>query len=258
MPERKEEKKGMSGFLIFLGMIFVIAAAIPIGRYIYDGYVSEQGLEKAAEFVVPEAEYRDAVGKADVDPDDLMDINAMKYVNPDTYGYLKVQDKGLPVVRNDDPAKYLKTGWDGSKTANGTVFMDPACDEDSKNIVLYGHHMKSGRMFGELKKYLNEDYRNENMTFKWITEGYVDTFEVMAVAELHAASLNGLLDMGLKSDLDKLTDTFTKSGKLYGEFTSNATYMTLSTCEYDYADGRLFVIGKRISHAERPDAKEGD
>lgn len=256
-------RKQLSRFLIIGGLLFILIPGYLVGTYLEDAYISEKGNELAAEFVVKSNAYVEKEGSSEgeeekenpIDPNDLMDINAMKEVNPDTYGYLKFQDKELPVVKSEDTKKYLKYGWDGAKTSNGTIFVDPACDEDSKNIVIYGHHMKSGRMFGELNKYLNEDYRNEYPTFKWITESFIDNYEIIAIIETKAAELNSVLDMDSDDDLTALSEKVKKSGKLYGEFLPDQTYMTLATCEYHYKNGRLFVIGRQISHRERPDAE---
>lgn len=192
----------------------------------------------------------DNTGKETILPEDEMDIKAMQEVNPDTIGFLKIQDKELPVVASED-GKYMKTGWDGKRTACGTVFMDDYCDLNGKNIILYGHHIKNGRMFGDLNKYLSKEYRDENPTFKWITKDYVDTYTVVAVIKSKVTDIENILDIDLKSDIDALSEKAKRTNTLYEELHSGKSYMSLVTCEYTEKNGRLIVIGERTKHLER-------
>ena len=61
--------------------------------------------------------------------------------------------------------------------------MDPRTDlvQRSTNIIIYGHNMKSGAMFGSLKKYLDEDYWREHAQIRFDTMYEKGTYEVFAV-----------------------------------------------------------------------------
>ena len=50
-------------------------------------------------------------------------------------------------------AFYLTHLYDGTKNRVGSIFLDcrNAHDFSDQNSVLYGHHMKSGKMFASLK-----------------------------------------------------------------------------------------------------------
>ena len=66
----------------------------------------------------------------------------------------------------------LKKEYNGS----GWVFMDYRNDLDGKdkNIIIYGHNMRDGSMFGSLKEILSANwYKNEeNKYITFITEGW--------------------------------------------------------------------------------------
>ena len=72
-------------------------------------------------------------------------------------GWIKMDDLDEPVVYKDNEF-FLNHDAMGNRNGNGAIFMD----EDTSlltrpyTIVLYGHNMKSGTMFGNLKKY--EDF----------------------------------------------------------------------------------------------------
>lgn len=238
--------------LVLMGAVIFVISALKIETYMYESAVSDNGNRTAANMHYKKSttSYIDRTENT-ILPEDEMDIEAMKLVNPDTVGFLKVQDKELPVVQSDKNEKYMKTGWDGKKTSCGTVFMDSYCDVNGKNLVLYGHHMKSGKMFGSLDKYLSKAYRDENPTFKWITDEYVDTYTVVAVVKGKASDIEQLLDMDLKSDVDSLSEKAKSTNTLYDALHTGKSYMSLVTCEYTMKNGRLVVIGERTGHVER-------
>ena len=213
---------------------------------------AEAGLERAAACRITIV--KNSAPDESIAEDDLMDIVAMQDINSDVIGYLKVQGQGFPVVSSENPEKYLKTGWDNVRTACGSIFKDPASSD--KNMVLYGHHMKNGSMFGSLQQYLDETYRAEHETFTWITADYVDSYSVKAVIRTKADFSGGVLDMDTKQDFDELGKQASETGVLYEPLHTGKTYMTLVTCEYTRKNGRLLVIGERTEHAKRPDAKE--
>lgn len=233
-----------------IGILMIAASVGSTAFYIKDVVITDAANEFAASLTYKPNIY-DLTDQSEISPEDEMDIQAMKAINPDTIGFLKVQDKELPVVQSSEDGKYMKRSWDGKKSGGGTIFMDNYCGLDGKNIILYGHHMKSGRMFGTLGEYLSADYRNENPYFKWITEDYVDTYEVSAVIKTSAEDAVKLLDMDLKSDLDELSEKAKESNTLYNELHTGKSYMSLVTCEYTKKDGRLIVIGERIKHIKR-------
>ena len=76
--------------------------------------------------------------------------------NPDMVGYLKIPllpRIDLAVVHRDN-TYYLNHDFSGRKNSNGTLFLDESCSMDprSDNLLVYGHNMRSGEMFGELHR----------------------------------------------------------------------------------------------------------
>ena len=71
------------------------------------------------------------------------------------FGRLGISEIGLdlPVMRppEEEPEKYLFLGPDGRKSVYGSVYTDPTADFASDTLILYGHHMKNGAMFGSIE-----------------------------------------------------------------------------------------------------------
>ena len=92
----------------------------------------------------------------------LDDYKNLYLKNTDIIGWLKIADTNIdyPVMQTDNDTYYLTHDFDGNEDKNGCLFMDSKCDpvKPSTNLIIYGHHMKSGRMFGKLVNYKDSKY----------------------------------------------------------------------------------------------------
>ena len=85
-----------------------------------------------------------------------IDFESLKKQNSDTVAYLKVNNTKIDyvVVKAKDNKYYLTHNFKKKGNAAGWVFADyhNKFDGKDRNIVIYGHNMKNGSMFGTLKK----------------------------------------------------------------------------------------------------------
>lgn len=77
-----------------------------------------------------------------------------------------------------DPQKYLRRNFYGKYSQSGVPFLDGRCDLQSTNLIIYGHNMKNGTMFSDLKKYVDRDFLNAHRTVKFETEDGIRYFTV--------------------------------------------------------------------------------
>lgn len=118
-------------------------------------------------------------------------INTVRYhsfqqlldINPDTLAWLTMDGTRIdhPVVRSHDNFDYLDRSFDGRDYAGGTLFMDKDNRGfDDPYCIIHGHHMAGGAMFGDLPKYLEKDFFEENRTGKLLTPEYDYDVKVLA------------------------------------------------------------------------------
>ncbi len=182
----------------------------------------------------------------------------LKY-NKKLIGWLKIADTNIdyPVMQTDDNEYYLTHNLKQEYDKNGSIFMDTACDvlKPSTNFILYGHHMRSGNMFGNLTKYEKESYweKHKLITFDTIYEH--GTYEVMYVFRSHVYAADEIafkyyqfIDCNGEVEFASNMEEMAKMS-LYDTGVT-ATYgdrlLTLSTCDYEEAEGRFVVVAKRI------------
>ena len=92
-------------------------------------------------------------------------FSALRQSNTDVMGWLTVEELvDAPVVLRDN-TYYLDHGTDRAKNVNGALFLDESTAFEAgkrpSTFIIFGHNMKTGEMFGQLKKYL---------TFSWYAE----------------------------------------------------------------------------------------
>lgn len=163
----------------------------------------------------------------------------------------------LPVMQTGDNDYYLHKNMNGEEDINGTLFLD--CRDDvqrpSTNLIIYGHNMKNGSMFGGLKQYLDENYVREHNRIRFDTIYEKQVFEVIAVCLSEVGYQDDgtnryydFIDAEGTMDLHTFLETVRKCA-VYDEtqdVKEGDYFLTLSTCNSYIEDGRLFVVAKKI------------
>ncbi|MBQ9685866.1 MAG: class B sortase [Oscillospiraceae bacterium] len=180
-------------------------------------------------------------------------------LNSDLFGWLCMDGTSVnyPVMYSPDrPDYYLNRAFDGSYSGSGVLFIDGRCPADGNYYIIYGHHMQNKTMFGQLPKYMDEEFRNEHPVFQFDTLYEHREYEIIAVflSRIYDDNENNVFRYYEYTDLSD-ENIFTeyirevKQAALYDTGIS-AEYgddlLVLSTCNYHTADGRLVVVAKRI------------
>ena len=150
-------------------------------------------------------------------------IQALITENADCIGWLSIDGTTIsyPVMHTpSDPQKYLRRNFYGKYSQSGVPFLDGRCNLQNTNLIIYGHNMKNGTMFADLKKYVNRDFLNAHRAVKFET---VDGIRYFTVTEV------------LRTDItDAWYDRITAEG--------GGRRLVLSTCYGSGKDGRLLII----------------
>lgn len=108
-------------------------------------------------------------------------IQALITENADCIGCLSIDGTNIsyPIMHTPhDPQKYLRRNFYGKYSQSGVPFLDGRCDLQSTNLIIYGHNMRNGTMFSDLKRYVDRDFLNAHRTVKFETADGVQTFTV--------------------------------------------------------------------------------
>ena len=151
-------------------------------------------------------------------------IPALIAVNGDCIGWLSIDGTSIsyPVMYTpSEPQKYLRRSFYGQYSQSGVPFLDGRCSTVGGNLIIYGHNMKNGTMFSDLKKYLNTDFLNAHRTVRLETADGVCLFTVTEVLKTNTADPR----------YDRIS-------------CEDGRRLLLSTCYGSGKDGRLLIIAE--------------
>ena len=176
--------------------------------------------------------------------------------NKDIVGWLKIDNTTInyPIMQNiNDPNYYLRRDFYKNYSSYGTPYMAKQCNLNSDNIVIYGHHMKNNKMFGELEKYKSKDFYNNHkiITFTTLEKEY--SYEIFAVFKTTVYTKNTFRYYeNINFENKKMYNDFInicKDKSLYQtgiEIKDKEKLITLSTCEYSNKNSRLVIVARKI------------
>lgn len=178
--------------------------------------------------------------------------------NPDCVAWITIEGTVIdyPVMyRPGQKSYYLHRDFNGKRASAGALFIAENCDpDDSDNVIIYGHHMNSRKMFAALNQYKKQSFYEEHRRIVYETLHGQETYEVMFAFttpvytghdfEYYAFSkANGAeeYDAYIRACRERaLYDTGVTA--LYGD-----KLLTLSTCEYSQKNGRMVVVARKIN-----------
>ncbi|WP_342756171.1 class B sortase [Kineothrix sedimenti] len=192
-------------------------------------------------------------------PDVLAKYKTLYNKNKKLIGWLKIDDTIIdyPVMQTSNNEYYLTYNFNQEYDKNGSIFMDYQCEAfpRSQNLILYGHHMKSGKMFGDLEKYVKESYYKEHSVIQFDTIYEKGTYQIMYVFRAKVLKENDVSFKYYQFINANSVEEFNSYMKEMAEMSLYDTgvtaeygdeLLTLSTCDNSQTDGRFAVVAKRI------------
>lgn len=181
--------------------------------------------------------------------------------NHDFIGWLTIDGTVIdyPVMQTPaDEEYYIYRNFDGEYSNAGTLFIDTSSDvqKPSDSILIYGHNMKTGKMFHELLSYEDEDFYNEHKLIRFDTIYGDGTYEVIAAfrTKIFDKDYTGFkyyqfFDASNEEEFKSYVEGC-KSMTPY-KISTDAEYgdklITLSTCAYHDTNGRFVVVAKKLN-----------
>ncbi len=180
--------------------------------------------------------------------------------NEDMAGWLKIEDTKIdyPVMWTPgDETYYLYKNFEGKKDQNGSLLLDTdSClDPLTTNLIIHGHNMRDGDMFGTLTDYEDPDYCQKHNIISLYTENCERKYEVVAVFRSQVYRKTDQVFKFYKffqADTQEEFDDFYENIKKLSLYDTGVSaefgdrFITLSTCVYHVEQGRFVVVAKEI------------
>lgn len=183
MSDKKQKKKKSKGDVL-LTLVLIVAVCVfcyaAFNLYhIYSEY--KKGTDEYNRIEQMAVTTRDPDENETEDPDSTenvkvpmnIDFASLKSVNDDVIGWIYVEalpDINYPVVQGKDNETYLHRTYEKNYNFAGTIFVDYENKNDFSdcNTLVYGHNMKNGSMFAQLKKFSQDDETYKKSKYFWI------------------------------------------------------------------------------------------
>lgn len=125
--------------------------------------------------------------------------------NSDIVGWLTVPGLLDEAVVQRDNSYYLRRDYRGYHNDNGSIFLEESCDLSTRpyTLMLFGHNMKSGAMFGCLRNYENIRFYRSNPFINFDTAYEDGRYVIFAIGTLSQNRLaSNYLDIGMLTSLN--------------------------------------------------------
>lgn len=275
--------------LLFVCFFVVAIFALALASYRYGGMQTayQSDIEDLREMMneSEETEVAEETEPVEIDPYDkrnhvqtmpdammLSDMQLLYDQNPDVIGWLTIPGMNVdyPIMQTkEDEDYYLDKDFNGNYNANGSLILDDdsimgsgtkANDYldgtlPSTNLIVHGHNMKSGAMFGNLDYYRDKKYEEEHNKIKLKTLTEEREYEIVAVflSQVYKKSdevfkYYKFFEAYEQEEFDDFYGNI-KSMSLYDTGVTSKfgdEFITLSVCAYHVENGRLAVVAKRI------------
>lgn len=171
----------------------------------------------------------------------------------DYRGWIKIKNTNInyPIVQGQDNSFYLHKDIDKNYLISGSIFMNYLNNGfNDENTVLFGHHMRNGTMFAQLKKYKEKDffYGNNDIDIE-LEKGKTLRYRVFSAyvtdAKDNYIKTNFDNKVQYKDFLEKIKNKSIYKSDI--DINENDKIITLSTCSYEFNDARMVVHGKLLS-----------
>lgn len=192
-------------------------------------------------------------------------------MNSDIIGWLSVEGTKIdyPVMQTmEDECYYLTLDFYGEPNKNGCLIMDTdstvgvgTADTDyaggeppSTNLIIHGHTMKSGEMFGDLPDYADKTYGLEHSVIRFDSLYEEREYELIAAFYSQVYYENEDVFKYYKffqAETQEEFDDWYHNIKELSLYDTGVTaelgdeFITLSCCAYHVEDGRFVVVGRR-------------
>ena len=179
-------------------------------------------------------------------------FQSLQAINPDVFAWLTVYGTNIdyPMVQGADNIRYVNTSAEGRHSLSGAIFMDyrsaPGFTDFSS--LVYGHHMESATMFGEVGLFSQKDYFDARPYGMLYFDGREHGLEFFAFVHADAYDHNifrvGITDPADQAAYLDLLLTAATHTRDSVPVTIHDRIVLLSTCSADSTNGRDILIGK--------------
>ena len=250
--KRKKLKRIRITALVLAAVMLIVTAAFCLGNLItHDAEVHRQ------EAIFDELAEAAEETPIDSEKSSETSFESLFTENSDMVGWIFIEGTGInyPVMQTkNSPNYYLKRNFNKEYSDLGVPYVQENCDlATSDNIIIYGHHIKGGKMFGSLDKFTSKSFYEKHKVIQFNTLTEQSQYQIIAVFKTVAYSASGFRYYDfVNADDEADFNAYVSRCKELALYDTGVTakygdrLLTLSTCKRFAENGRLVVVAKKI------------
>lgn len=191
--KKKKRKQSKKIWVMLYGGMVILCLACIAGFIFYliddEAGRDQEQYEIVAEKVVnPEIEIPDSLPEGEK-AELPVNFEELQAINPEIYAWIQIPDTKVdyPILQHeeDDQSYYLTHNMYGEKATAGSIYTEYYNKKDfyDPNTVIYGHNMKNGSMFHNLRYFAQEDFFEEHEDMYIYTPNSILCYKIFASYE---------------------------------------------------------------------------
>ena len=263
MEKRRKKRNGWK----ILYVILVLACLLCIGGmvlYLMQDNAEEVIVEEQQEaleesYVVKETD----VEVAETELAELpIDFEGLWEINPEIYAWIRIPDTKIdyPILQHEgeDQGYYLTRDIYGENSQAGSIYTEYYNRKDftDPNTLLYGHNMKNGSMFHNVRYFAEREYFDEHEDLYIYVPGKILKYQIITCYEYDDRHILGSFDFSDEEVFAEYLEEIMNPRSMYTmvregvELTTENRIVTLSTCVANKPNNRRLLQAVFVEEIE--------
>ena len=191
-----------------------------------------------------------------------IDFEGLWEINPEIYAWIRVPDTNIdyPVLQHleDNQSYYLTRDIYGNSNQAGSIYTEyyNSRDFQEPNTVLYGHNMKNGSMFHNIRYFADREYFDEHEELYIYLPDKIMKYQIIACYEYDDRHLLGSFDFHDEEVYAQYLEEIMNPRSMYAmiregvELTTEDKLVTLSTCVANKPNNRRLLQAVLVEEIE--------
>ena len=263
-PNKKDNIKQIIIKLLFLiSFVGIVVSSVYIGNYFINNEMEEKVIETSRDIWHDET-LEETTSSNEKKTNRRTQL--LKEQNADFKAWITLAGANVdnPVYQTNNNEYYLNHNQNKQRSVYGALFFDKdnviTEQEVDRNLVVYGHEMNNGSMFGSLKKLKNLNFYKENSLITLNLNDVEAYYRIYAIFVLNARKeddnnyIYNIYRQSFinKKDFESWTDEAMRRSIIDTKVDVNYDdeILTLVTCSQDFKDARLVVMAKKLDEMQ--------
>ena len=261
---KKSKKKVLKSLYIVLVVLCLICIGVLFFLLVKDQEEEitmdkqQQMLEKSFIEDVTEPETAVEVQKAELP----IDFEGLMEENPEIYAWIRVPDTKIdyPILQHEgeDQSYYLTRDIHGENNQAGSIYTEYYNNKhfQDSNTIIYGHNMKNGSMFHNVRYFAEKEYFDEHEELYIYMPGKILKYQIINCYVYDDRHLLGSFDLSDEAIHEAYLEEIMRPRSMYTmiregvELSTEDKLVTLSTCVANQPNNRRLLQAVLVEEIE--------